>query len=207
MFYKNISKPHFFVSEVFLLFICFVKISFAATLPQRIVSLSPPLTEAIYLLKEDSKLVGCTIYCVKPEEAKYKEKIGTIIDVDIEKLIKLKPDIVLTTSLTSGKTKDFLNKLNIKYVDFPAPQSFDELTEEFIKLGKLLGKEKTARIIAEKTRENVLNIRKKVRTLTKPKVFIQIGANPLFTANKTSFINDFIEYAGATNIAKDSVSG
>jgi len=169
--------------------------------PQRIISLGPSLTEELYLLGVEDRLIGCTIYA--PECAKDKEKVGTVIDINLERIIKLKPDLVLATSLTNPKQVERLRKLKIRVVVFSEARSFQELCDQFLKLAKLIGKEKKAKEIIEDVKEKVKSIREKTKDLKKTKVFIQIGAKPLFTAGKNSFVNDFIEFAGGINIAKD----
>jgi len=59
-------------------------------IPQRIVSLGPSITEELYLLGVDDKIVGTTIYCNHPPMAKKKEKVGTVIKVNLERILCLK---------------------------------------------------------------------------------------------------------------------
>ena len=170
----------------------------------RIVSFSPVLTESIYLLGAEDKLVANTIYCTKPEASKEKPKIGTITDMNTEAVLSLKPDLVLATTLTPQRVKGRLRRFGIKVVTFAEPKSFNELCEQFIKLGKLLGKEDAAKKMMDKTKQEVKKL-KKGRVLSR--VFVQIGTNPLFTVHRGSFINDLIEFAGGINIAKGARSG
>jgi len=173
--------------------------------PKRIISLGPSLTKELYLLEAEDRLIGCTVYA--PECAKDKEKVGTVIDINLEKIIKLKPDLVLATSLTNPRQVEKLRKLKIKVIVFPQAKSFQELCDQFLELAKLVGKEDKAKGIIREVKEKVKSIRDKIKDLKKTKVFIQIGAKPLFTAGKNSFLNDFIEFAGGVNIAKDTEFG
>ena len=70
---------------------------------ERIVSLSPATTEIVFSLSLGEKLVGVTTYCNYPEEAKKKEKVGTINEISLEKVVELQPDLVLASSLTPPK--------------------------------------------------------------------------------------------------------
>lgn len=178
-----------------------------APYPQRIISLSPSLTEEIYLLHLEHRLVANTIYCQKPADAKKKEKVGTVMEVNLEKIVSLKPDLVLTTSLTNPKAKEKLNKLGLRVEDFPAAASFTEILEQFIKLGRLTGEQKKAEEIAEQVKNKVVSKRKKIENWPKPTVLMQIGANPLWVAPKNSFLNELIECAGGINIGSSSTSG
>lgn len=175
--------------------------------PKRIVSLAPSMTEALYLLGAENILVGNTTYCVTPPAARYKKKVGSITKVDLERIVGLKPDLVLTTSLTNPKTIQKLKSLDIEVKLFPAPKNFTSLCDQFLELGKAVGKETEAKAIIAESRERVMAIKAGTAGLAKPKVFIEIGAKPLFTANKDYFINDFVELAGGVNIAQDAKVG
>jgi iron complex transport system substrate-binding protein len=193
--------------------ICFMLISagniFAAdkTYPERVVSLGSTITEKIYLLGAGDRLVANTNYCVRPPEAKHKEKIGTIIKSDIEKIFSLKPDLVLATSLTQPRQIKKMERLGLKVVVFQQPANFNEMFEQFLELGKLLGERETAEEIIGRAKKQISGISNIKREGKKPKVFFQIGARPLFTATGESFVNDFIKYAGGVNIAADAKSG
>ena len=67
--------------------------------PERIISLGPAVTEKLYLLEAGDGLIANTLYCQRPHEAKNKEKIGTVTKADMEKVVALKPDLALATSL------------------------------------------------------------------------------------------------------------
>ena len=172
---------------------------------QRIISLSPQLTKEIYLLGAEDKLIGYTIYA--PSYAKNKEKVGTVTEANLEKIIELKPDLVLATPLTDPEEIEKLKKMDIKVVLFPRAKSFDELCRQFLELAKFAGKEEKARRIVQKARKEIGLIKNKTRNLDKTKVFVQVGARPLFSVNRDSFINDLIEFAGGENIAKNAKSG
>jgi len=175
--------------------------------PKRIISLGPQITEEIYLLRAEDKIVGNTIYCIHPEAAKKKEKVGDVVNINIEKIISLKPDMVLATGLTSPKYIEKLKVLGLRVEIFYQPKSFDEICQDFIKLGSIIGREREATQIATLSKKRAEKIFSVTKKLNKKKVFVQIGIKPLFTVNKDSFINDFIEFAGGSNIAKTSLSG
>ena len=91
-------------------------------IPRRIITLAPNLTEMIYDLGLENKLVGNTLYCDYPEAAKKIEKVGNLLTVNFEKIVTLKPDLVLIT--VEGNTKETYDKfhqLGIKiFVSNPA---------------------------------------------------------------------------------------
>jgi ABC-type Fe3+-hydroxamate transport system substrate-binding protein len=175
--------------------------------PRRIVSMAPALTESLYELGAGEHLIGCTTYCNKPEAAKYKEKIGTLIDFNMEKILTLQPDLVLAMEFSDRKTVEKLKDLGVRVEIFPSPKNFNHLCESFLRLGKLLGaKERAAQLVGRARAEAAL-IRAQVAGLERVKIFWQLGAKPLFAATKGNFTNDYIEYAGGINIAADASSG
>ena len=174
---------------------------------QRIISLGPPVTEQIYHLGAEDKLIANTIYCIRPADAQKKEKIGTVTKINIERVVQLRPDLVIATPLSDLKQINKLNKLGIKVVRILPAKDFSGICSNFLMLGELLGKRDKARKFITSMRREVNSIRNKLKGLPRPKVFVQIGAKPLFTANRDSFINDFIETAGGINIARDAKTG
>lgn len=182
-------------------------ILFSENYPQRIISLAPSITKSLYLLKAEDKLVANTIYCLEPPQVKDKEKIGTVIEVNIEKIFNLKPDLVLATPLTNPKTIEKLRNLGIRVVVFPAPSDFNQICEQFLELAKLIGKTKEAEEIVGEVKSKVDFIQTKTKDLNPPKVLVQVGARPLFVATGRYFINDYIEFSGGINIAKDTKEG
>ena len=175
--------------------------------PRRLVSLGPTITEKLYLLGVEDRLVGVTTYCVRPPEACKKEKIGNVTQVNVERIVELKPDVVFATSLTDRKSVESLKRLGIKVIVFNEPRSYAETNEQFLELGRTVGREREAGEIVAAARGKVDAIRKRIEGLPRPKVFVQLGAKPLFAATKDSFVNDFIEFAGGTNIAREAKTG
>ncbi|MDD5528830.1 MAG: ABC transporter substrate-binding protein [bacterium] len=186
----------------------FVVLLFVAnTYPQRIISLGPVVTEELYLLEVNDKLVANTIYCQIPQDAQKKEKIGTLMEINIEKIVSLKPDLVLATPLNNPKQLEKLKNMGINVINFSSPENFQQICEQFLKLGNIVGKEFESIEIINQTAEKIDSICKKVENLPKPKVFIEVGANPLFTAPKHSFIHNLIELGGGINVGVDTKNG
>ncbi|MBN3039413.1 MAG: ABC transporter substrate-binding protein [Candidatus Omnitrophica bacterium] len=176
----------------------------ASEFPERIISLGPSITEQLYLLGLKDKVVGVTTYCRDSSE---KEKIGTIVEVDEEKIISLKPDLVLAIPLTNPKTVKKLQNLGLRVESFELARDFQELGEQFVLLGVMVGERERAEQIVRQANFEVERIKEKVSHLPKVKVLVQVGANPLFVANKDSFVNDSIEFASGINVATDTRTG
>ncbi len=103
----------------------------------RIVSLVPSLTQNIVYLDAEAFLVGKTSYCKTSQSIPV---VATAIDVNVEKVLALKPDLVLTSSLTKPETIAALKRMGVKVESYPSPHSYAELCSQFLQLGKRIGK-------------------------------------------------------------------
>lgn len=187
---------------VFLLAIMLSGFVVVCAAPRRVISLSPSLTKNIRYLDAEPLLIGCTSYC---KTSRPITVVASAVKANVEKVISLKPDLVVATSMTPPETIASLKKMGIKIVVFPMPRSFSEICSQFLQLGQLLGKDQMARKVLATTNQTVNNL--KAKTLSGKKIFIQLGANPLFAVIPNTFMNDYITFAGAKNIATGMTSG
>jgi iron complex transport system substrate-binding protein len=174
---------------------------------QRLVSLGPAVTEKLYLLGVQDRVVGVTTYCKRPPAALTKEKVGSVTEVNVEKITELRPDLVLATAFTHPRTVKRLTNLGLKVIVLDEPQSFEQMNRQFLELGRLIGRQEAALGIVRMAEQRVAELRQRVRNQPRPRIFVQIGARPLFTATGNTFLNDMVERAGAINIARDAPSG
>lgn len=172
---------------------------------QRIVSLAPSITQIIYSLDSKKELIGCTSYC-SVDKAFNTTVVASMIQVNSEKILLLKPTIVLATSITKPSDIETLQKLGIKVVVFNTPKSFAEICSQFREIGTLIGKKIQAEQIIKLHQQKVNNL-KAAQKKSKPKIFFQIGANPLFTVIPNTFMNDYITFCGGQNLANDLTRG
>lgn len=179
----------------------------SSAFPQRIVSLGPINTENVFLLGAGERMVGSTVYCVRPETAKYTPKIGSVMQFSLEKLISLQPDLILATSFTQPQQLQQLQRLDIPVVLFEQPSSFEQSCTQLVELGRLLGLTSRAEEIVAEMQHYVAQLQKRVAPLDKQKVFLQIGAHPLHGATGNTFSDDYISFSGGINITRDHESG
>lgn len=177
------------------------------SVPQRIISLGSYLTEGLFLLGVQDNIVGVTTYCNRPEQAQLKEKAGSIVEVNIEKVLALRPDLILTTPLTNAKAKSKLKQIGLNVVDFEQVKDFAQICDQFIKLGQTVNQQDQARQIVEQAQAEVKMLRQSIGNQPLQKVFVQVGTKPLFTMNQEFFVNDLIKLAGGINIAENAPSG
>ncbi len=175
-------------------------------LPRRIVSLGPAVTDQLYLLGAGDRIVGVTTYC-RPPTGDKKETVGTVVEASVEKVVFLKPDLVIAVSLTNRRQVEKLKRLGLTVAVFPYAKNFRGICDHFTKLGKIVGREERAGEVVRQARERLRSITERIKNLPRPKVFVQVGSRPLFSANKDSFIHDLVTLAGGVNIAKNSKVG
>ncbi len=169
----------------------------------RIVSLSPYVTENLYLLGFGKNIVGLTIHDL-PEKREGKEIIGTLIEPNIEKIVTLKPDIVIASK--EGNRPESLRsiqQLGIKTLVLDELHSFDDICKNFTVLGKTLGEEKKAVSLLTREKKVLEKIKETAGREESKKVFFILGFKPLITTGRNTYINEMIFLAGGTNIFQD----
>lgn len=175
--------------------------------PQRIISLGPINTENVFLLGAGDRLLANTSYCLRPEGAKAKEKIGSVMHFSTEKILSLKPDLILATGLTRPDQVQQFKQAGIRVIHVHQPKTFAEICDRFLKLGMLLGLEHRAHKIIAHVQKQVAAVQKRVAELPAQKVLLQVGAQPLFVSTPSSFTNDFITLSGGVNIGVQQQTG
>jgi iron complex transport system substrate-binding protein len=163
----------------------------------RIVSLVPSATEIIYLLNADSFLVGIT-----NQDNYNKFKVGDMLNPDYEKIIKLKPSLVILTLPLQKKILEEISKLNLDTLII-SPQSIDDIFKDMLKIGKILNKEKRALFLVDSLKSVLNEIKNNSKNLENNKVFYEIWDNPLWTAGNKTFINDALRILNLKNIFDD----
>lgn len=172
----------------------------------RIVSLAPSLTQMLYLIDGGETLIGCTSYC---EQAKKDNKnvVASAVEVNVEKVLLLKPDLVITTTLTKPVTIEALKKVGIKVQVYTMPKSYTEICKQFIDIAGYIGKNSLAYKIVEEQQKRLKLLQKSIPKGKKPKVFFEIGAKPLYTIIPNTFMDDYITFCGGENIAAELKKG
>ncbi|MGH9846766.1 MAG: ABC transporter substrate-binding protein [Blastocatellia bacterium] len=169
--------------------------------PQRVVSLAPNLTEILFAFGLGDRIAGVTSYCDFPEAAKSKEKLGDTLHPNLERIITLKPDLVLiTTSSQLEQITRRLDQLSIP-VYVTNPRDVREIIASIRALGEVTGATAKADEIAGEMERRVNLVRERVRPLPELRVFYVLQTGPLITAGRNTFINDLINLAGGVSIS------
>ena len=173
------------------------------TQPQRVVSLSPAVTEIIYALGAQDILVGRTDFCEYPEEAASIPSIGGISNLNIESILSLQPDLVISGSMVGKKVTDQMDAMGTPMVCVIEKPHFDALYDNITAIGHLVGKEREADSLNALLRDRASQL--PTTNYPLPTVYYVVGFGPSgnFTAGGNTFINDIIRMAGGRNIAED----
>jgi iron complex transport system substrate-binding protein len=171
--------------------------------PQRIISLAPSITETLYALGLGDLVVGDTDYCDYPPAARVKPHVGAMLNPNLERIVALKPDLVLGTDEANRReTADQLARLGIPLYGLTA-RTLDGTLTSLEDLGRLLGYEQSTEKVVAHLRERVEAVEKRVQGRHEPKVLFVVWYRPLITAGKQTFIADVIRHAGGISISDD----
>lgn len=178
--------------------------------PKTIVSLAPSNTEILFALGLGNKVIGVTTYCNYPPEAQDRIKIGGWTTVNIEKVVELKPDLVLGTSQLqkAGAFVEELKRLGLTVIALNA-DNIEDVLENIKLVGKVTGQRKTAEELTRKLEQRIKAVTDKTKDLPdsqRPRVFHEAEYDPLKTTGPRTFMHDLIHLAGGVNIASDALT-
>jgi len=170
--------------------------------PEKIISLAPSHTEILFALGLGDKVIGVTRYCNYPEEAKEKEEIGGFATPDLEKIIDLKPDLILAFG---SLQKSLVTELEDKgqTVFWLYPHTVTGILESFERIGEITGKVAAAEQLRNRTEERIRLVQENVEDIPereKVTVFRVMGLDPLGTIGGDAFQTDVFRLAGGRNI-------
>lgn len=176
--------------------------------PQKIISVGPNITETIYYLGKMNKLIGRTDFCDFPKEVKDVQSIGTLQQPNIEKIVDLKPDLVIGSTHFPKETLEKLETLGVKVVVLYGKEDFEGAYNTIEKLGEVLNANDKAFEVINNMKKKVEDVKAKVAGKGTPSVYYVIDFGPYgdFTAGSDTFIDKIITMAGGNNVAKDAVN-
>lgn len=168
---------------------------------ERIVSLAPNLTETVYALGLQDRLVGDTDYCDYPAEAQKKPKVGGTINPSIEEVAALRPDVVLMASINRFETVRALDDLNIP-VYATDPHNVQDILTSTRKLAEILGVPQNGVDLASDLQQRLNDLQQRLGELPARRVLFVVWTEPLITIGKNTFIADALRKAGAVSIVE-----
>jgi iron complex transport system substrate-binding protein len=173
------------------------------TLParaQRIISMSPHVTEMLFAAGGGERIVGTTEFSDYPPAAKQIALVGNNSQLDIERVAALHPDlIVVWQSGNTARQIAQLRELGVP-VFFSEPAHIDDVATTLQRFGQLLGTEKTAQAQAEAFRAKIAQLGAAYGKRAPVRVFYQIWDKPLYTLSDSSIVSDAIRMCGGVNV-------
>ncbi|KJE28088.1 periplasmic binding family protein [Geobacillus kaustophilus] len=175
--------------------------------PKKIVSLIPSNTEIAYALGLGEKIVGVSDFDNYPEDVKTKTKIGGM-EFNVEKIISLKPDLVLAHASSAHNSRDGLQQLKdagITVLVVNDAKSFDDVYASIELIGKATGAMGKAKQVIHEMKEKLAQIQEKAKQIPADKqanVWIEVSPPPqIYTAGKGTFMDEMLQVISAKNVA------
>jgi iron complex transport system substrate-binding protein len=175
--------------------------------PKKIVSLLPSNTEIAFALGLDKEIVGVSDYDTYPKEALKKEKIGGQ-EFNVEKIIGLKPNLVLAHASSALNSKAGLQQLTdagISVLVVNDAQNFEQVYDSISMIGKATGEQTKAGEIIKGMKSKLAAVKEKTAAIKdKKKVYIEVSSQPdIYTTGKNTFMNEMLTAINAENIFSD----
>jgi iron complex transport system substrate-binding protein len=171
---------------------------------QRIVSLAPHATEQLFAAGAGAKLVAVSEYSDYPEEAKRLPRVASSGSVDLERVLALKPDLIVAWRLeATAQSLARLEALGLP-VFYSEPRRLKQIPDSIEALGELAGTGSSARVLATALRGELGRLQAEYRSRRPVTVFYQINERPLMTLGGRQFVSDAIELCGGRNVFADS---
>lgn len=175
--------------------------------PLRVVSLAPNVTETIFAIGAESKLVGRTDYCDYPTAVSEIESIGTLLEPSVEKIVSLNPDLIIASTHFSEELLTKLTDISLKVAIIDEKGSIEGTYENITDIGLLLNREDEAKRVVSDIKAEMARLKDLVKDSERPSVYYVVGYGEYgdYTAGGDTFISGLLEIAGGDNIAKDSL--
>jgi iron complex transport system substrate-binding protein len=178
----------------------------AQTPPQRIISLIPSTTEMLFAIGAGPRVIGVGNFDRYPPEAMSRTKVGGLIDPDVERIISLKPDLVVVY----GTQNDLRTQLERAQIPMFLYQhaGLPDITTTIRELGARVGSVKDSNALADRIEAEIADIIKRVAGRPRPRTLLVFGRDAetlrgIYASGAVGFLHDMVEAAGGTNVFSD----
>ncbi len=174
--------------------------------PEKVISLSPEITEIIFAVGGGDLMVGRSSYCDYPEASASVEEFGSVTTMNLERVVEVSPDVIFLSSMAPEESVNMLTEQGLTVVAIDKDSSLQGTYDYFNIIGGVLNKKEQAANLAKETEDKISAVAAKVEGLEKPTLYYVVYAAEGYdsTATGDTFIHDIIETAGAENVAKDA---
>jgi iron complex transport system substrate-binding protein len=171
--------------------------------PVRIISLAPDVTETLYLLGAQDRLIGVTTQCNWPEAAKHKPKIGDLLNPNYEVILAAKPDLVIASTAGNDQAAVMkLSKLGLP-VYVSAPRSVEQIFKSVEQLGRITDCANEGNRLVAQMKERLNKVQDRIAGLPPVRAFFITWFDPLLAPGKNTFETDVLRLAGVLSITSD----
>ena len=184
-------------------------IPFPATAPQRIVSLVPTTSDMLAALHLDSRVVGVDSYTDYPADLASLPKVSTFGKYDVEKIVSLKPDLVLSYGQATKQYDSQLANLGLHVVDLPVA-NLTQILQEMLIVGRLTFTQDTARTVVNQLQQQISQVKSEVAGTTAPKVMVELDDSTPgkpYVYGGGSYGDELLQDANGVNIFHNDTSG
>jgi len=170
--------------------------------PERIVSLAPNITEILFALELGPRVAAVTRFCDYPPQASGKDKIGGLINPDLEKIKALQPDLVIAYRGNPLSSIRRMRELGLPVFALDAGDTLDSLAFLIARIGQVTGRGKKAAALIRGLADQRNEVKTRLkRAASSPKVFLLLPGAGLWTSGGQGYLNDLVEQACAVNVA------
>ena len=174
--------------------------------PHRIVSIIPAVTEMIFAIGEGSRVIGVSSYDHSPPQVERLDRVGGLLDPNVEKILSLKPDLVIVYA-TQAELKARLARASIPYYSYEHRELADVM-QTIRAIGARIGAAPAANRLASDMDQQLDDVRRSVARLPKPKTLLVLGREPgslrrINVSGGYGFLHDMLVTAGGANAFGD----
>ena len=170
----------------------------AASYPRRIVCLTDETTETLYLLGEQDRIVGVSAYAVRPSEARTKPRVSAFKDANFEKILALRPDLVLTFSDVQAEIACELIRRGVTVLAFNQ-RSVAEILEMIAVLSRIVDRQAEGEMLVNELRSGLDEIAESAKRFKlRPRVYFEEWNDPLISG--IEWVEELIEIAGGETV-------
>jgi iron complex transport system substrate-binding protein len=177
-----------------------------STLPRRVVSLIPAVTEMLFAIGAGPQVVAVGTFDTYPPEVRTLPRVGALVDPDVERILSLRPDLVVVFATQTGLREQLARAKIPTYVYEHA--GLADVFTTIRDVGARVGRENPAADLARSLEARIDAVRKRVAGRPRPRTLIgfdreKLALRGIYASGGVGFIHDMVDAAGGDNVFAD----